>query len=518
MKAHSLSSPFRRTLSLGAGLCGLLSLVSLGQAQGSCNTCWDDIFRPQDQGFPAIGDPMSNPGPKITWNNRVFFGATRPPLGLELFWTDACDGDYAPLSPFKGYFDIAATVPDQASNPREFTEFDQRLWFVADADLNGTTTSQLFFMGPEYGDTVPDHFPVQQTPVSPVFTGVQDLTLHGDQLWFTAVGSLKGYGLGRYPWYIQKGEVYSGVSYVVLLKPRSINGSSSHNVIELESAGKYMSMIVSFPYSSPVPSLQDIWITAGEGSGFSSTAEQLASDMNGAAELTYVPNQDTVYWIPENEPACDAGDGLRGYLWGSLVANNAGPVAFRDGSCVPFNPENLHSAGGQLFFTGESETYGREPFVCDGSMATLLYDIVPGEDSSNPFDFVHDGTESSLFFLTDNGSGIYDGLYFHLINSDDVMQWEIVESPRNLQLLENNFLYWSGQVYEEEKPLGQELWQTWIGGLPFTATTCDLNPASDSDPKDFVYLPVSHDPTIPGSVLFTATSDQLFRELVWIDG
>jgi ELWxxDGT repeat protein len=85
------------------------------------------------------------------------------------------------------------------------------------------------------------------------------------------------------------------------------------------------------------------------------------------------------------------------------LATFEGPYA---DSMQPCAPQQLHFHNGRVYFTGNDDIHGAEPWVTDGTIAGthLLYDINPGAASSDAGQFITAG--GTLFFTaTDANSG-----------------------------------------------------------------------------------------------------------------
>jgi ELWxxDGT repeat protein len=78
------------------------------------------------------------------------------------------------------------------------------------------------------------------------------------------------------------------------------------------------------------------------------------------------------------------------------------------GGAIFFNPTGLTVLGGKLFFSADSDGYGRELWVFDAStgQARQVADLYPGQASSNPHDLTVAG--SDLFFAADDGQTGYE--------------------------------------------------------------------------------------------------------------
>jgi ELWxxDGT repeat protein len=207
-------------------------------------------------------------------------------------------------------------------------------------------------------------------------------------------------------------------------------------------------------------------------------------------------------------PGYDSEHGVE--LWTTSDGKNLNFVKELDnGGTLGSYPDNITQAGSRIFYTAETEGYGQELWVTDGTAAgtKLVKDITPGADNTE-FDltialgdkliftaytddygkemWVSDGTEAGTFMLKD----IKDGSY--------------TSSPEELTLF-NNKVYFTATSDNE----GREVWYT-DGTTAGTNILVDYNTNGDSAPQ---MLTVA-----AGSLWYRAYSTTSTYDIVKSDG
>lgn len=143
---------------------------------------------------------------------------------------------------------------------------------------------------------------------------------------------------------------------------------------------------------------EELWRSDGTEAGTVRVAERLEVAPCHVRE-DYVVGDGVLYWYsvyPDVE------------LWrtdGTIagtfrLARLKGPFAESLQTCLP---HYLHYSNGRLFFIGNDDLHGAEPWESNGTIAgtRLLYDVNPGPASSDPSSFVSIGT--TLFFAATYG-------------------------------------------------------------------------------------------------------------------
>ncbi len=163
----------------------------------------------------------------------------------------------------------------------------------------------------------------------------------------------------------------------------------------------------------------------------------------------------------------------------TLVAD----ILFGTGSA---SPTNLINVDGELFFSAFRDDLGRELWKSDGESATLVANINPGIEDSNPRSMVVLGNK--LIFTTyDGGSAgrelwVNDGETTTLLK--DINPGVASSAPQNLVAVEENRILFAAS----DGSTGNELWQT-NGTSAGTVQVANIAPGgTSSNPEGFVQL------------------------------
>ncbi|MCG8462559.1 MAG: hypothetical protein MI919_40255, partial [Holophagales bacterium] len=274
----------------------LLALLLCAPSAALAQYFWDDIQPPLPPGSPTSEVPSSSPGPKHVFDQRVFFPATKVAPGRELFWTHAVIGPYWYQFLIKGYDDLVpgpnSSGPGEVSNGAHFVEFCGRLFFTADRILGGTLYPQVLHTLQPGGDVTAEYWPVELG--GRIFSGVDELTLHGDELWFTARGLSPEHGtVSRYPWRIHSPiEGPDCLTERVDLVPPS--PAQVPFVTELESGGS-MALAVAWFGGAPVTNEMQIW--SSRGTPLDSSV--VVPSVRNPSQLTYEPALGFLYYTAD---------------------------------------------------------------------------------------------------------------------------------------------------------------------------------------------------------------------------
>ena len=295
----------------------------------------------------------SNPSNFVEFNNRLYFQADNGDSGRELFVSDGtAEGtqllvDLRPGSSNYGY--------NYGINPSNFVEFNDRLYFQAD---NGESGRELFVSD---GTAEGTQLLVDLRPGSSNYgynygSNPSNFVEFNDRLYFTANNGESGSEL-----FVSDGTA-EGTQLLVDLRPGSSNYGYNY--------GSYPSNFVEFN--------DRLYFTARDGE---SGTQLFVSD--GTAEGTQL----LVDVNSNNSEGYDSS------------------LPFPDG----FYPSNLIEFDGRLYFTANDGESGRELFVSDGTAegTQLLVDLRPGSSNygynygSNPANLVE--FDGKLYFTANDG-------------------------------------------------------------------------------------------------------------------
>jgi ELWxxDGT repeat protein len=363
----------------------------LWKSDGNTATLVADIFPGLTNGYPS----SSNPNNFVNINGALFFAADDGIHGNEL-WTS--NGTAAGTRLFQD-IDLAGV----GSNPGPMTNVNGTVFFSADDGIHGDelwatdgNTCTLFDLNPGQDASNPNLFMAFGGQL--YFIAFDDV--NGSQLWRSdgASASMINFepGISASPSWLT---VCNGLLYF------SAN-DSNYNSQLWRTDGTTTTMISINPSGASYP--QDLmningtlyffatdgvhgyhlWTTTG------TSATMLPYGFNNVGVVSNGNNSPFV-WV--NGWFYFVGnDGISGTeLWrtdgttASLVADiNPGP----NGS----NPTYLTAANGQVFFVADDGTHGQELWQSDGTTTTLAADINPGPGSSQPIFLTN--VNGTLFF------------------------------------------------------------------------------------------------------------------------
>ena len=205
-----------------------------------------------------------------------------------------------------------------------------------------------------------------------------------------------------------------------------------------------------------------LWSTNGTAAGTKSVTP-FWSDGRTPTYTMHTLNENLIF-----STGSSSGSYNEGELWVS-DGTDAGTKLLKDinkSGNLDSNPKFQTELNGKIYFAADDNIHGRELFVFDGTNTTLVKDIYPGFDSSNPYDFyvlndklifkaftkekglelwITDGTETGTTILKDikpNGDGFLNDNRAHV----RINQFKKL----------NNELYF----YADDGVKGMELWKT----------------------------------------------------------
>ena len=344
----------------------------------------------------------SAPGNFIEFNGKLYFSANDGESGSELFVSDGtAEGTQlvVDLNPGISYFSYAPPVAS-ASNPGDFIEFNDQLYFSAD---DGTFGRELFVSDGTAEETqlLADINLTFRYSGSRFSTGFNygsnpaGFTEFNDQIYFAASDRDNGREL-----FVSDGTA-EGTQLVADLNPM-IDDS--------------FSFYLPFAYGSSPNSLiefnDQLYFTANDGengtaifvSDGTTEGTQLLVDLNPDSSSLYDVRPEPYGFVEFNDKLYFTAD--NGEVGRELFVTDG--TAEGTSLVVDLNPDSGSDPSGftvfgeQLYFTADNGENGRELFVTDGTAegTSLVVDLNP-DSGSDPLDLTVFGDE--LFFSADNG-------------------------------------------------------------------------------------------------------------------
>ncbi|MCG8698043.1 MAG: T9SS type A sorting domain-containing protein [Bacteroidales bacterium] len=263
----------------------------------------------------------------------------------------------------------------EGSNPRSFTEYNNKLYFKAN---DGTYGDELWVYD-GYTTKIAEDIWMGSEGGSPLY-----LTVYNNKLYFAANNGMYGKELWVYDGDSAKlvKDIYSGS-----------DGSLPHELTVYNN--KLYFRANNGTYGN------ELWVHDGKDTW-------MVKDINNGSSGSAV-NAMAVY---NNKLYFAASDGIYGKeLWmhDSYTTEMVQDIWSGSNSSLP---HGLTVYNNKLFFQAETEEYGKELWVFDGDTATLVKDIKSGSSSSYPRDFTV--YNNKLYFAADNGTNgdelwVYDG-------------------------------------------------------------------------------------------------------------
>lgn len=329
----------------------ITSGICFGQ-EPNCVYLASDVYPGSYGSLPSLMTPF---------NGAIYFSSTGNAQGVELWkYENGVSSIVADINPGLG-----------GSMPNELTVLGTKMYFSA---TTGATGMELFQYDGTSVTLVADINP------GPSGSFVNQLTVIGTELYFVANDGSNGVE----PW------KYNGVtaSMVADINP----GSANSGVQEIQAFGGD----IYYRAASDATGME-LW----KYDGVTATVFDLYPGIIGSdiGELTAITSH-----------LCfRATDGVLGYeLWtydGTTLVNlNANPAG-------DFTPWELTAVGSTLYCRGFTASTGYELWKFDGTSASLVMDIRPGMNNSNPNNLTNvDGTQ--LVFAANNGT-VGNELWWH---------------------------------------------------------------------------------------------------------
>ena len=365
-----------------------------------------------DNGF-AYGSYIYN---FIEFNNKLYFSADDGENGDELWKSDGTTGGTNLVK------DINPGVSDDGSaydsNPRDFIEFNDKLYFAANDGENG---KELWVTdGTTEGTQLAvDISPGMSDDSSAYVSYPGDFIEFNDKLYFSASDGENGREL-----WVTDGTP-QGTNLVKDINPGEsddgfVNGSSPRDFIELNNK-LYFS-------ADNEENGRELWVTDGTPEG-----TNLVKDINpnvSNSGLAY--GSDPSRFIEfDNKLYFAASDGENGYeLWVTdgttegtqIVADIASDSGNYKGNYDSSFPRDFIEFNGKLYFSASNNKYGRELWATDGTTegTQLVADINPGKDDNG---YAYKSFPRNLTIVDDEllfsaNNGVNGGELFKLVFDD----------------------------------------------------------------------------------------------------
>jgi ELWxxDGT repeat protein len=371
--------------------------VSDGTAKGT--EVLADIY-PGEGNFGHIFG--SSPGNFVEFNDKLYFAAIDDERGRELFVTDGTtDGTQlvADLYPGKDQYGR-----DNSSYPREWLEFNDKLYFTAADDEHGR---ELFVTDGTTDGTqlVVDLYPKENNYVDYLYNPSVNFVESNNKLYFAADNGENGTEL-----FVSDGTT-DGTQLVVDLYPGEdkygfVNSSNPQNLIVFN---------------------EKVYFTADNGENGTELFVGDGTDKGTQLVVDLDPGEDKYGFVNSSYPrdsivfndklyfSASNGENGRelfvsdGTDKGTQLVVDIYPGEDKYGFVNSSNPQNFVEFNDKLYFNANNGENGRELFVSDGTAegTEVLVDIYPGEDkygfvnSSDPFYTME--FNGKLYFTADDG-------------------------------------------------------------------------------------------------------------------
>ncbi len=253
---------------------------------------------------------------------------------------------------------------------------------------------------------------------------------------------------------------------------------------------------------------RELWKTDGTAAG-TVLIKDIRPGCAGSSPRQLTAGAGTLYFAATDD---DHGTELwksDGTAAGTVLVSDIDPGELPSGGPLSSSPAELVLTGATLFFTGRTQTGGRELWKSDGTTegTVLVADIRAGAGGSDPHDLV--AFRGRIFFTADNGSSgselwASDGTSTGTALVADIRAGSFGSDPRGMTVVG------SQMFFSATSTAGNELWKT-DGSGNGTVLVRDIVPGIGSS------LPGGL-AAVGGSLFFAATSTGIGRELWKSDG
>ncbi len=454
----------------------------------------------------TLTDPIgidSNPEGFVAVNGFVYFAATTPDAGRELWRSDGTQN---------GTERVVDLMPGVASShPSELTAYQGSLFFVAQTPDAGRELMRT-------DGTAAGTFVVRDLGLGSLNSSPHDLFVSGNLLYFGAYAAPALFaGFGDEPWVTDGTEL--GTRFLADLAagvgssgPRDFTAHDGFVYFTAEADGVGRELFRT--NGTPIGTTLVADLRAGpDGSdpvdlvSFDSSLFFIANDAasgspdiwrtDGTPGSTSLAIDASTANFPEQLTVFDEALFFVGRLGnnGSELLRSLGTEASTSlvvdiypGS-ISGSPSDFTVAGGTLYFTAQAPTSGRELYATDGTAGnTVLLEIAPGLDSAVPTQLTALG--SSVVFTLGNGNldaepWISDGTPGGTFELADLFAAD-GSSPHDARLVTPGELWFAAAG----TGVGVEIWRTdgTSLGTTLVADVADQPSSAGSDPRDFATL------------------------------
>ena len=330
----------------------------------------------------------SNPDNFFEFNNRLYFSANDGENGRELWVSDGTRESTQLLADLNPGSD--------GSSPDSFVEFDDQLYFSAD---NGESGRELFVSDGTAAGTqlLIDLYP-GVTFSYPNNSFADNFIEFDDRLYFSADDGESGNEL-----FVSDG-TREGTQLVVDLNPGSNelgypNGSSPRFIVEFNDRLYFI--------ANDGESGDELFVSDGTAEGTQLLVDLNPNDSDNFYGYRYYPTapiefNDRLYFASNNGESGRELFVSDGTAEGTQLLVDLNMGSSGDRSNNDSNPNNFIVFNDRLYFTANDPERGTELFVSDGTAAgtQLAVDIDPGSDGSYPDNFVE--FNNKLYFTANN--------------------------------------------------------------------------------------------------------------------
>ncbi len=374
----------------------------------------------------------STPQELTAFGNRLFFSASDPEHGRELWVSDGTSAGTVPLTD--------AAPGDDSSWPRDLTVLGERLFF---ASLGGLWVSD--------GSAEGTHLFHEARISRWSYFAVQNLTVVGDRIFYTMVDDPEdGTGL-----WVSDGTVEGTIR---------VPGVDLGNVSRFVAVGERIFFVKRIPQRAGYA----LWVSDGTREGTQALVSRRFPDH---------------YWWPDsltaftNRLVFSASHPEQGQeLWVS-DGTSLGTFLLKDihpgiGSS---HPQGFTALSDRLFFSAYEPQHGSELWVSDGTGdGTVLFkDVVLGSSGGGPNNFTRVG-DRLFFFVSDpqHGQGLWvsDGSSLGTRSMADILPGNVDSLPSHLTSTRNRLFFTA-----RDGEYGEQLWVLDLDETPsvFRLGECD---------------------------------------------